>query len=749
MTADFSSILTWWFTILILSLPNLPLVLKLFPRFIDRGYIFSKYLSLGLITYVLLTFGVFSIIPFTSTSVFLIMVIFSVINYLLVKNDLASFTSSLKSNLKTIFFQEALFLLVLALWSYVRGFSPDIEGLEKFMDWGFVNSALRSRYFPPADMWFSGHTINYYYFGHLIFALITKISGLSSAITYNLSIATVCSLTFVSGFSFSTNLVASLLSKINFKNIVSVGLVSALILTFGGNLHSVYKIGKIIKTNNNGSLVLTKAEVTKAALSYWYPDATRFIGFDPDIKDKTIHEFPIYSFVVADLHGHMNGIPFVILIMAFLFSYYQGIIFPSTSVPKLKTRLNRHSKTPTASFFSVLKPQIFIPLGFFLSLAYMTNAWDFAVYGLVFGLSYLAAHLYQLYQNPNLFSLKDSVKAILANGIAVIVAWYLFTLPFSANFTPMAEGLRLSDSHTPFYQLFILYGGFWLISFPFLITVVYYLLKKSNIKPTQILSFTDFFVFSLIVTATILIIIPEIGYIKDIYIYEHRRANTMFKLVYQAFIIYSLCSGYILYRLTTLLSARFLNISYRLLFCLVFTIHLIYPYFAIKSYYGLLETYYDPGSAVPKTRLKKYQGLWGLNFLKTQFPDNLKAIDWINQNIQGQPIMLEAVGDSYTTYNQVSTTTGLPTVQGWVVHEWLWRGGYDQPSARATDVEKIYQSTNEAELRQLLQKYNVDYIFVGDKEREKYKQLNEANFSNIGALLVFQSNQTRIYKLPK
>src|SRR5258708_38797604 len=33
--------------------------------------------------------------------------------------------------------------------------SPDIHGLEKYMDYGFVNSILRSQYFPPKDMWFT------------------------------------------------------------------------------------------------------------------------------------------------------------------------------------------------------------------------------------------------------------------------------------------------------------------------------------------------------------------------------------------------------------------------------------------------------------------------------------------------------------------------------------------------------------------------------------------------------------------
>ena len=47
---------------------------------------------------------------------------------------------------------------------------------------------------------------------------------------------------------------------------------------------------------------------------YWYPNATRFIPF-------TIHEFPIYSFVVSDLHGHVLDIPIVLLTIATIFSF--------------------------------------------------------------------------------------------------------------------------------------------------------------------------------------------------------------------------------------------------------------------------------------------------------------------------------------------------------------------------------------------------------------------------------------------
>jgi len=676
--SDLKFIILWWSIYFIVGTLAIPLILNLFKNFWDKGYIYSKTIGTLFITYVIYVLGIFKIIPFTSVSLFCLMVFFFGLDilYLNQNNNLLEFKKTIRSHWKIFLLEEIIFLTILTSWSFVRGFAPDIEGLEKFMDWGFVNSALRGQFMPPLDMWFSGFPINYYYFGHLVAAVLTKLSNIDSAITYNLSIASVCALTFTSGFSLASNLIQTLSKKINYKNIIIGGLFSAILLTFGGNLHPLYKISQnIIK--DNGKLVLTKDTITKAASSYWYPDATRFIGFDPDVKDKTIHEFPIYSFVVADLHGHMNDIPLVILFLAILFSVY-----------------SINSK-------SVLNWKLILILSLCLSIAFMTNAWDFAVYGLVFAVF-------------SFFS--RSFKYTVIHGILIIIFWYIFTLPFLLNFTSMAEGLRLSDMHSPFYQLFVLYGGFWLISLPFVLYLILTKFKKT--------SPADIFVFSLIVVATILIIIPEIGYIKDIYIFEHRRANTMFKLVYQAFILYSLISGYLLIKFRQ-------NIFYKLLFILVFVSHLIFPFFAIKSYYGLTS----------------YKGLWGLNFLKTTYPDNYEAINWLNKNISGQPVILEAVGDSYTTFNQVSIATGLPTVEGWIVHEWLWRGGYDKPSVRQADVQKIYESTDSSEVKTLLQKYSVQYIFVGDKEREKYPALNEKTFTDLGFKIVFESGLTKVYKL--
>ena len=49
------------------------------------------------------------------------------------------------------------------------------------------------------------------------------------------------------------------------------------------------------------------------------------------------------------------------------------------------------------------------------------------------------------------------------------------------------------------------------------------------------------------------------------------------------------------------------------------------------------------------------------------------AIKWIQENLSGTPIILEASSDdsSYSYISRVSANTGLPTVIGWARHEYI------------------------------------------------------------------------------
>jgi uncharacterized membrane protein len=226
-----------------------------------------------------------------------------------------------------------------------------------------------------------------------------------------------------------------------------------------------------------------------------------------------------------------------------------------------------------------------------------------------------------------------------------------------------------------------------------------------------------------------LIIFPEFFYFKDIYP-AHFRSNTMFKLGYQAFIMMSIVSGYTIVKGVVNIK---LNKIWMVGVIPLLGLVLIYPTLSVKSYFG-------------KLGLSNYKELYGLSWMKQRYPDDLLAVEWLNKNIKGQAIILEANGDSYTDYERISTFTGLPTVAGWTVHEWLWRGGYGPISARAEEVRLIYEAESAESGLALLKKYNVQYMVVGGLEREKYPNMNEAAVDLMGQI-VWSNGQTKILKV--
>jgi len=669
---DFVFAFCWWLMLLGLGGVLFPLGLSLFGDFWDKGWIFTKSLAILLLSYLVFTGGVLHWLPFSREGILLVVLFLALVNFFL-------FQKSRKKREKTKWWRvgisELVFTLAFFFWVWIRGFQPEIRGLEKFMDFGFVNSILRSRWFPPQDMWFAGKPINYYYFGHFQSAVLIKLLGIKPAVGYNLALATIFAFVFGGSFSLVSNwffLGEKRARKIK-REILVAGLISSLLLCLGGNFHPpIYVLKEGVK-------------------KYWYPDATRFIGYHPNNpQDKTIHEFPAYSFVVADLHGHLNNLPTVILFLAFL----------------------------TLFAFEKKRRRLWGWLGFLLAVMYMSNSWDFPIYGALYAL--VSGLLFNQEKKGRFW------RQWLIEGSKVLLVAIVFTLPFSLYFKPMGKGIGLVHAHSLWWQLLVLWGFFWVV------TVSFWWWWKRQKRASFLPS--DWLVLGMTVWATGLIFIPEVVYLKDIYIAEYHRANTMFKLVYQAFVLYALSAGYIVLRLKrkTKGKEKFL---FLLLFFLGFSGQMIYPFLAIKGYYGPLRT-------------SRWQGLDGESFLSRYYPDDYQGIKWLRENLSGQPVVLEAPGDSYTDSGRVSVFTGFPTVQGWIVHEWLWRGDYSFPHQRTEDVDAIYRTDNLSLAREQLKKYHVQYIFVGEMERRRYPHLEEKDFSLLGEE-VFSFGKTKIYRVFK
>lgn len=723
---DLLFILKWWLYLVAIGLLFLPITAILFPKFIDKGYIFSKSLGIAITSYLVLVFGITHILPFHRLTIFLILMMIIVIDYLIIKKIGLKLKSS---DLKVFTAQETLFLGMLIFWCYIKGFQPDIHGLEKFMDFGFMNSILRSNYFPPTDIWFPPFSINYYYFGHLTTAVLIKLTNIPGYISYNLMLSTILAFTFTSALSIVATMTINILKSK--KKAVVTGILAGLITTFAGNLQTIYTFFKQYNPPDN-PVPFWQLGFAPSTFpnNYWYPNATRFIPF-------TIHEFPLYSFVVSDLHGHVLDIPFVLLTIGIVYS-----IFLNGKINYLLTIL----------------------IGFMLAVMYMTNAWDGIIYMMLFAGTVMILNTSILKikkQNKKSGPIKQISIHRIANKISYTInsakyiavaflSFVIFSLPFSIGFKPFVSGIGIicapdflakikihqmpggeyiqgklgpflfeADhcARSPLWMLIILYGFFYFF-------IIFLVIKIIKMKKT---STSVLFILMLILLATTLIAIPEFIYAKDIYP-AHYRANTMFKLGYQAFIMLSLVTSFaIAYLLSTGKKVIWLPISAFFLFLVM-----IYPYFAINSYFGEIKH-------------ENYKGLNGLSYLKNLYPDDYDAIMWIQNNIKGQPIILESQGDSYTDHGRVSANTGLPTPLGWTVHEWLWRGEYKFPESRLSDITNLYQADTETTKR-LIKKYNISLIYVGTLEKTKYELINEGKFREIGSV-IYQDGDVTIYKV--
>ncbi len=721
---DFIPFMQWWLVLLLLGLIFLPLTQKIFSSYHDNGYLFSKTIGIAISGYLMWLASSIRIMKFSSLSCVIIVNLCLSVNLLIFFKSKKEEKKSIiaPEKISSILTEEILFLAVFLIWTYIRGFKPEAYGTEKFMDYGFMTSMMRAEYMPPQDLWFAGRSINYYYVGQYMATFMTKLSSVSVNVGYNLMLMTLAAFTFVLPYSLVLNVTRNYLDNPNKKHKKAptiAGLLSGAGVCLAGNIHFTlyYWIIPIIRT-----ILGNEGEYS----SFWFPDSTRFIGYNPETTDKTIHEFPSYSFVLGDLHAHVINIMFVITVLGILYAWLLH------RRKQMEDFLDHTSSDETKLYREIYNPYI-IMIGFFIGLFHTTNFWDFPIY-------YVVSGAIILFSNGVVYQFKRKTIWITAiQGLVIIAVAKLIALPFTLNFDQISTEICLTVARTPIYQLIILWGLPSLLVIGLLAELISkFKLKKDDIviseevtKKKKILfkigqSFlanlhvSDLFILTIGLCAIGLILIPEIIYVKDIYSGDYKRANTMFKLTYQAFILFGISSGYIFVKL---LKDNRWKRKFAIITLLFFLSSLWYSRVAILAWYGNIFN------------TQNYKGLDAAAFLEIVMPDDYLATNWLNDNIVGSPVVLEANGDSYSDYERVSVVTGLPTVLGWYVHEWLWRGNNDIVDERAADVQTIYTSMDEEQVITLLDEYNVEYIYVGKLEMDKYATVNHSLLKGLGEVV--------------
>ena len=308
--------------------------------------------------------------------------------------------------------------------------------------------------------------------------------------------------------------------------------------------------------------------------------------------------------------------------------------------------------------------------------------------------------------------------------------------------------------------------------------------QSVSVKPTA-------FILLMVLLGAILTLVPEFLYLRDQFGW---RMNTIFKFYYQAWILWSLAGAYGLIMLFEPKADSETQDRWWLL--ALFSASLLAGGVVLSEfgsqklgkfgtsaldYLMLLPAVTAAAWMIAKTWQKDWKMLMGVVALfgvlvGMAFPliegwnktngfnpargfsldgkrdfylsagDEMKAAEWLAEAPIG--VMVEAISDtggSYTTYNSISTFSGMPTVLGWVGHEAQWRGGYEEIGTRQADVKELYSTGKWEQAQAIIDRYNIRYIVVGNTERNTY-QVDQNKFDE-HLVKVFESPTVDIYEV--
>jgi YYY domain-containing protein len=236
------------------------------------------------------------------------------------------------------------------------------------------------------------------------------------------------------------------------------------------------------------------------------------------------------------------------------------------------------------------------------------------------------------------------------------------------------------------------------------------------------------FTLLLIALGTLLILGIDFLYLRDNFGY---RINTVFKFYYQAWQFLSLAAAFGAAVMFSELRGRAMAV-YASVMILVVGAGLAYPVFALPSKTDNFRM------ARPDQRT-----LDGALHFAELMPDDYQAV----QFLRGLPpgVVVEAVGGQYSEYARISTFSGYSTVLGWPGHEGQWRD-YALQGSRRQDIETLYSSPDWITTREIIERYQIRYIVVGNLERSTYR-VNEEKFDRF-LKPVFQLGTVTIYEVP-
>jgi len=687
------------------------------------------------------------------------------------------------------------------------------RGGEKPMELAYFTAVARSSALPPYDPWFAGGYLNYYYWGYFILSIPTRLTGIPPATAFNLAVPTLFALTATGAGALAYYFVKAaggkrvvdsptertdrtkgwlgpwrLIARWLPGGAAVVGLVSAVMVAVAGNLDGAVQLFRILSDRINGMPVPLSAfdfwrssraipeipNFEPSALTPWLESTERVdLGFH-------ITEFPYFTFLFADLHAHMMTMPFALLALALGFAVLLGV-----------------SRSGSKSFWTWACAAL---MGLAVGSLWTINSWEYPAYVLLMvGFAASAAWLM-----PG--ELRSRVALGIALALVAIVVSYVAFLPFHGATETFGTGIEPTRWRTPLSNYLLIHAlpllaavglfsatlpralapllnriraatpvpaaqqwllvgvlvgialacYFWAAGFltagvlMVMLTLACWSLAATLLNGQESTTRSDVAALGLLAVALAIGIGVDFVRVEG----DIARMNTVFKYYLVAWLLLGIAGAYGLWRGWTAWRyhkgyvGSLIRLSLAQMVGLLAVAVMIYP---------ILATPVRIQDRFHSTPLTLNGAAWMPDAVHSERDEPIEmrwdadAILWLQDNVAGSPVILEAHGDQYRWNGRMSVYTGLPTVIGWPWHQTQQRNDWDLIQERARDVSSIYNTLSKNAALDLIDRYGVRYIVVGDLERIYYLPHGIEKFEKMaedGTLeLAYANDGTTIYRV--
>jgi len=800
----------WYLVAELLGLLTFPLAWRLFRRLPDRGYGVGKILGVLLVGVTLWLGTAYGVLRNDTGGAALAVLVVTGLAVVVgwpglepTARGTRPLVAWVRAHAPQLVAVEAVFLLGFGGWALVRACDPALGHTEQPMDLLFLSAVWTSPTFPPRDPWLAGYAVSYYYLGYWLLATLARLADTPPEIAYNVGQACWFGLLAAGCYSVGSNLAAVGRrgdAGRHRRRAMLGGLLAACAVALAANPHGVVaglRVAARWLPWLGGGVV---PEPSPGGVPWWWPSSR--VLRDVDLTGRPIEvidEFPFFSYLLGDDHPHVLAMPLDVLVVALALTLF----LTRGSVGDAAAGSPRRGRRWFGGFpLGVVGA---IVAGVATGALIAVNTWNFPAAWLLLVLAGAAARYRSrrrilavsllvpvgagLLSVPHFLTAQSQVAGLLPNlfhptplgqlasmfgvfapGVAALVwaSWRerppsprrigaILAATLGMTVLGLAAGAAaaaLSPSGRAWLGSLALPAGGaspllsaldrWRSGWPSAA------LLAAGLAVAGALLWHDAparegdalrrrreprdpavrFALVLLVVGLVLVLVPEVVYVRDGF---GTRMNTIFKAYYQAWLLLGVAAA--AGAVAALRDAGMVRMLGR---------------GAVVVLVGALA--YAAAGVAGKVAGARPDGLTldALAHLEREAPDEAAAIAWIRANTLPEARIVQAVGDSYRPADgRVSVATGRATLLGWQGHEVQWRGGAfaRQAAGRASALEAIYRPATSEALRQLLARWDVEYVYLGPRERVRYG-VGPAEEEELGRVMepVFRHGDVRIFR---